>query len=100
MREAGGHGVDALRGEERRARAADPEVLVDDLNATHSTAPLWWSPCAGGELRGTGTLAFYAHTDQDTRRRAEQAGYDVVVPRSRMAREGAAPPTGWSRSAR
>jgi hypothetical protein len=28
--------------------------------------------------------------DADTRRRAEAAGFDLVVPRSRMAREGAA----------
>ena len=26
----------------------------------------------------------------DTRRRAEDAGFDLIVPRSRMAREGAA----------
>jgi hypothetical protein len=36
------------------------------------------------------TLGFYAHVDVDTRRRAEAAGFDMVVPRSRMAREGVA----------
>ena len=36
------------------------------------------------------TLAFYSHVDQATRERAEQAGVDRVVPRSRMAREGPA----------
>ena len=36
------------------------------------------------------TLAFYPHTDVDTRTRALAAGIDLVVPRSRMAREGAA----------
>ena len=36
------------------------------------------------------TLAFYPHTDVETRRRALEAGADLVVPRSRMAREGAA----------
>ena len=35
-------------------------------------------------------LGFYAHVDQDTRRRAEEAGFDLVVPRSRMNREGPA----------
>jgi hypothetical protein len=35
-------------------------------------------------------LAFYLHTDQETRRRAEEVGYDLVVPRSRMNREAAA----------
>ena len=39
---------------------------------------------------GVPTVAYYLHTDQDTRRRAEEAGYDLVVPRSRMNREAAA----------
>jgi hypothetical protein len=38
----------------------------------------------------TPTLGFYLHTDVDTRRRAQEAGFDLVVPRSRMAREGVA----------
>jgi hypothetical protein len=36
---------------------------------------------------GVPTVAYYLHTDQDTRQRAEAAGYDLVVPRSRMNRE-------------
>jgi len=32
-------------------------------------------------------LGFYSHVDVETRRRAEAAGVDLVVPRSRMARE-------------
>jgi hypothetical protein len=36
------------------------------------------------------TLGFYSHVEQDVRRAAEEAGIDRVVPRSRMAREGAA----------
>ena len=35
-------------------------------------------------------LGFYSHTDQETRRRADEAGFDLVVPRSRMHREGPA----------
>ena len=42
---------------------------------------------AAGERK---TLAFYLHTDVETRIRALDAGMDLVVPRSRMAREGAA----------
>jgi CheY-like chemotaxis protein len=42
-----------------------------------------------GALEGVRTLAFYSHVEADTRARAEQAGFDLVVPRSRMAREGA-----------
>jgi CheY-like chemotaxis protein len=39
---------------------------------------------------GVPVLAFYAHVEADVRARAEQAGFELVVPRSRMAREGAA----------
>jgi len=35
-------------------------------------------------------LGFYSHVDAEVRERAERAGFDLVVPRSRMAREGAA----------
>ncbi len=35
-------------------------------------------------------LAFYSHVEADVRARALEAGFDLVVPRSRMAREGAA----------
>lgn len=38
---------------------------------------------------GARTLAFYAHVEADVRERAERAGFALVVPRSRMAREGA-----------
>jgi hypothetical protein len=44
----------------------------------------------GRELEGVATVGFYPHVDQETRRRADDAGVDVVVPRSRMAREAAA----------
>jgi hypothetical protein len=36
------------------------------------------------------TIAFYSHVEQDVRTQADRAGFDLVVPRSRMAREGAA----------
>jgi hypothetical protein len=39
---------------------------------------------------GVPALGFYSHVEQDVRRAAEEAGYDLVVPRSRMNREGAA----------
>jgi hypothetical protein len=35
-------------------------------------------------------LAFYSHVEADVRAEAERAGFDLVVPRSRMAREGPA----------
>lgn len=36
---------------------------------------------------GTPAIGFYSHVDVATRRRAEAAGFDLVLPRSRMARE-------------
>ena len=39
---------------------------------------------------GVKTLAFYSHVEVDVRAQAEEAGFDLVIPRSRMAREGAA----------
>ena len=35
------------------------------------------------------TLAFYSHVEAHVRVQAVQAGFDLVIPRSRMAREGA-----------
>jgi len=36
---------------------------------------------------GLPSVGFYPHVDVETRRRALAAGYDAVVPRSKMARE-------------
>jgi hypothetical protein len=36
---------------------------------------------------GVPVIGFYAHTDVETKRRAEKAGLALAVPRSRMARE-------------
>lgn len=61
----------------RPGQAAD--ILVVDLNEPGLEWP---------EDSGIPRLGFYAHTDQETRRRADEAGFDLVVPRSRMNREG------------
>jgi hypothetical protein len=37
--------------------------------------------------QGPPVLGFCRHTEPETRRRAEAAGIDLVVPRSRLARE-------------
>lgn len=68
---AAGHEVAWNRGTE----GADAAVV--DL-AEHREAPA-----------GVPAVGFYSHVDQETRRRAEEAGFELVVPRSRMAREGA-----------
>ena len=41
-------------------------------------------------LTGTATIGVYSHVHHDVKLRAEAAGFDLVVPRSRMAREGPA----------
>jgi CheY-like chemotaxis protein len=86
---AAGHEVTRFDGEDM-ARAAVPEsdLLVVDLTADgYDGATLVESMRMGRELEGVPALGFYSHVDQDMRRRAEQAGFDLVVPRSRMARE-------------
>jgi hypothetical protein len=60
-------------------RGEGGDVAVVDLTEGEVPAP-----------PGVPTVAYYLHTDQDTRQRAEAAGYDLVVPRSRMNREAAA----------
>ena len=84
---AAGHEVTRFE-DEPGVRAAPGEVLVVDLGAEDvDGVMLVESMRAGGELRGIATLGFYPHVEQETRRRAEAAGFDLVVPRSRMARE-------------
>jgi hypothetical protein len=86
---AAGHDVTRYDGEDM-ARAAVPEsdVLVVDLTADEfDAAVLVESMRMGRELEGVPAVGFYPHVDQETRRRAQDAGYDVVVPRSRMARD-------------
>jgi hypothetical protein len=79
-------------GELLRARVAAgaPDVLVVDLTAEADDAlALVHSLRVSGELGGTSTLGFYSHVEASVRERAEAEGFDLVVPRSRMAREGA-----------
>ena len=88
---AGGLEVE-LVGSAERARAHLPEagVLVVDLTSPDVDGPALVRELAGaGALAGVRTLGFYAHIDPEVRQRALDAGFDQVVPRSRMAREGA-----------
>jgi CheY-like chemotaxis protein len=92
-----GHEV-ALVGDGARARARlqdaaapAPAALVVDLTDEQlDGAQLVESLARAGLLARTRTLAFYSHVDAQTRERAISAGFDAVVPRSRMAREGPA----------
>ncbi len=74
------------------ARAALPQagVLVVDLATDAIDGPaIVRALIADDALAAVRTLGFYSHVDAATRERAEQAGFDLVVPRSRMNREGA-----------
>jgi CheY-like chemotaxis protein len=85
MLSAGGHEarLDAA------PEAVDADVLVVDLgSAGIDGVALVERLRAAGELEGTATLGVYSHVHHDVKLRAEAAGYDLVVPRSRMMREG------------
>lgn len=93
---AAGYGVELIGDEARlRARLAQDDrpvvdVLVVDLtDARLGGATVVEALAAEGALARVRTLGFYAHVDVTMRERAERAGFDLVVPRSRMAREGA-----------
>jgi hypothetical protein len=93
----GGHDLELIGDESRlRTRLLDPEapkaqVLIGDLTDDRlDGAAILEALAADGLLGELRTLAFYSHVDAAVRARAEQAGFDLVVPRSRMAREGPA----------
>ena len=68
------------------ADAVDADVLVVDLGSAGFDGVE-----AGERLRGGAKLlGVYSHVHHDLKLRAEAAGFDLVVPRSRMAREGPA----------
>ncbi len=89
---AAGHEVTRFDGEDMARAAMDvSDALVLDLTADeYDGATLVESMRMGRELGGARTLGFYSHVDTEARRRAEEAGFDMVVPRSRMNREGPA----------
>jgi CheY-like chemotaxis protein len=88
--QAAGHEVDLISG----AVEAWDEVGGIDLLVIDLTSPdidgveLFETLAMGGELHAVRTLGFFAHVQPEVRERALVAGFDLVVPRSRMAREG------------
>jgi hypothetical protein len=83
MLAAAGHEVELVPTPERaRERAPEADVVIVDLTAGDVDVE--------GIVGAAPSLAFYSHVEADVRERAEAAGFDLVVPRSRMAREGAA----------
>ncbi|MGA2452246.1 MAG: hypothetical protein ABSG93_01910 [Solirubrobacteraceae bacterium] len=75
-------------GEDPGPPAAD--VLVVDLtDGGLDAAETVQALSRDGELADVRTLGFYSHVEAAARDRGERAGIELVVPRSRMAREGA-----------
>jgi hypothetical protein len=66
----------AAAGHELVAADADPELVIADVELVDPNA-------VDAPVR----LGFYPHTNVELRRRALEAGFDMVVPRSRIARE-------------
>lgn len=88
--QAAGHDpVLVSRAEDLSGALAGADVLVvdltDDVDARidAATAVLGSVPGSDTPVR---TLAFFSHVETDVRVAAEQAGFELVVPRSRMAR--------------
>lgn len=87
MLRAAGHEADLVGGAD--VHPDEAAVLIVDLAAgTFDGVEIVERLRADRELGSTRTLGVYSHVDVDTRRRAEAAGFDLIVPRSRMAREG------------
>jgi hypothetical protein len=86
---AAGHAVELVGDMERLAEQAQAaDVLVADLTDDLDSAAIVREWYARDAHAGSRTLGFYAHVQPAVRERALQAGFDLVVPRSRMAREG------------
>ena len=62
--------------------SAGADVVIVDLHAPDLDTAAMVSALADKPL-----LGFYSHVDVETKEGAEAAGFDLVVPRSRMARE-------------
>lgn len=77
MLRAAGHEVTLAPGL-TAASLEGTDLIVADLDAEDATALVG---------HGIPVLGYYSHVDVETKQRAEAAGVDLVVPRSRMARE-------------
>ena len=72
---AAGHEVEVVAA---LPEAVEADAIVCDLDAVDAKAVA---------AAGVPALGFYSHVDVETREAAQAAGVDVIVPRSRMARE-------------
>jgi hypothetical protein len=63
-------------GHEVVAVDADPDLVIADVEAVDPAG-----------VAGARRLGFYPHVQPELKKRAVEAGFDMVVPRSRIARE-------------
>jgi hypothetical protein len=82
MLRAAGHEAELTGTDGARLEGAD--VVIVDLAAGADPAAL------AGRSASAKLIGVYSHVHVEQRRAAEAAGFDLVVPRSRMAREGGA----------
>ena len=88
MLQAAGHEpVLVSNGDQLAGAVHGADVLIVDLTADPQ-ARIELVKRTLGDQRPP-TLAFFSHVERDVRAEAEQAGFELVVPRSRMARAGA-----------
>jgi hypothetical protein len=66
----------AAAGHELVPADGDPDLVIADVEVVDPN-----------EIAGRRRLGFYPHVQPELRKRAEEAGFDLVVPRSRIARE-------------
>jgi DNA-binding NarL/FixJ family response regulator len=65
----------------------DADVLIVDLTADPRERIDLVRPILSSHA-SLKSLAFFSHVERDVRAEAQEAGFDLVVPRSRMARAG------------
>jgi hypothetical protein len=63
-------------GHELVAADGEPDLVIADVEVVDPA-----------DVAGRRRLGFYPHVQPELKKRAEEAGFDMVVPRSRMARE-------------
>ena len=84
---AGHEPVLASNADALRVAVTDADALVVDLTFD---VPERIELVRSVRPAGLKTLAFYSHVEADVRDQGREAGFDLVIPRSRMAREGVA----------
>lgn len=86
---AGGHDPQLVTdAAELEGALVGADVLIVDLTADAQARIELARPAL--QAQSPKALAFFSHVEADVREAAQQAGFDLVVPRSRMARTAAA----------